>query len=305
MAGRVFVSCGQRGTEKDVALRIQDLLQKTFGLDSYLAFRTQSLNDIMIITEELRKSDYYLFIDFFRQAEHADDFSCSLFTHQELAVAHHLGFRDMIALRDARVRQEGFVRYVLSNPETFSDTDELLEKLGGLIRDRGWSPKFSRNLVVSNLHLSQPDPHSYGDHTGTFNMRTWSVRIENRRPDVAATRAICILDRIDDQVGGQASPDRSFLKWSGFLQRYENTLLPDDFGTVNLCSVRESESGLFLLSQMDFSPRQPVVRDDGNYLLQFKVFSEGFPLLKFRVRFQLRRSPSVCPWDDSHGELLT
>jgi hypothetical protein len=73
---------------------------------------------------------------------------------------------------------------------------------------------------------------------------------------------------------------------------------------VNLCSVRENEPGLFLLSQKDFSPRQPIVRDDGNYLLQFKVFSEGFPLFKFRVRFQLRRKPSVCPWDDSIVELI-
>ena len=74
---------------------------------------------------------------------------------------------------------------------------------------------------------------------------------------------------------------------------------------MNLCSVREHEPGLFLLSQMDFSPRQPVVRDDGNYLLQFKVFSEGFPLLKFGVRFHLHRGESnICHWDASGGELV-
>jgi hypothetical protein len=74
MAGRVFISCGQRGSEKEVAIRIQDLLRKDFGLDSYLAFKIQSLNDIMVITEELRKSDYYLFIDFLRHPESPDDF---------------------------------------------------------------------------------------------------------------------------------------------------------------------------------------------------------------------------------------
>lgn len=179
------------------------------------------------------------------------------------------------------MRQEGFVRYVLSNPESFFDVEDLLQKLGALVRSRGWSPRFSRNLIVSNLHLSQPDPHVYGDHTGTFKMRTWAVDIENRRPDVAATRTICILDKIIDAVGSQPSLDRSFLKWSGFHQRYENTLLPEDFGTVNLLAVREQERGLFLPSQKDFSPREPILRSDGPYLLQFKVFSEGFPLLKF------------------------
>jgi hypothetical protein len=305
MAGRVFISCGQRGNEKEVAIRIQDLLRKDFGLDSYLAFKIQSLDDIMIITEELRKSDYYLFIDFLRHPESPDDFSCSLFTHQELALAHHLGFRDIIALQETGVRQEGFVRYVLSNPESFFDVEDLLQKLGALVRSRGWSPRFSRNLIVSNLHLSQPDPQVYGDHTGTYKTRTWAVDIENRRPDVAATRTICILDKIIDAVGAQPSPDRSFLKWSGFHQRYENTLLPEDFGTVNLLAVREQEPGIFLPSQRDFSPREPILRSDGPYLLQFKVFSEGFPLLKFGIRFRLQRVASLaCSWDGSHGELV-
>ena len=54
---------------------------------------------------------------------------------------------------------------------------------------------------------------------------------------------------------------------------------------------------------MDVLPRNPVIRDNGNYLLHFKIFSEGFPLLKFGVRFQLRRGKSnICNWDDSWGD---
>lgn len=305
MAAKVFISCGQRGAERDTALKIRDLLKNQFGLDPYLAFRIQSLDDVMTITEQLRKSDYYLFIDFYREAEHTDDLSCSLFTHQELAVAHNLGYRDIIALQDFRARREGFVAYVLSNPASFSSEQELLEKLGTLVQERGWSPHFSRNLVPLELHTSQPDPCRYKDHTGTFNLRTWSVKIENRRPDVAATGTICILDKIDNGVRTLPSPDRSFLKWSGFLQGYETTLLPEDFGVVNLLSVRQEAAGIFLLSRMDIMPRNPVAVDDGNYLLHFKVFCEGFPLLKFGVRFHLHRGRSrLCNWDDSSAELV-
>ena len=305
MAARVFIRCGQRGAEKETALKISSLLRDRFGLDSYLAFRIQSLDDVMIITEQLRRADYYLFIDFYREAQGTDDLACSLFTHQELAVAHNLGYRDIVALRDHRVQLEGFVKHVLSNPATFSSEEQLLQKLGTLVEERGWSPHFSRNLVVSGLHISQPDPCLYNDHTGTFSLRTWSVRIENHRPDVAATRTICILDEIDDGVRTLPSADRSFLKWSGFLQGYDTTLLPDDFGIVNLLSVRKEARGIFLMSQMDVVPRRPAVEDDGNYLLHFKVFSEKFPLLKFGVRFHLHRSKSsVCNWDDSSGELV-
>jgi hypothetical protein len=306
MAARVFISCGQRGAEKETALKVSSLLRDRFGLDAYLAFRIQSLDDVMIITEQLRRADYYLFIDFYREAQRTDDLACSLFTHQELAVAHNLGYRDIVALKDHRVPLEGFVKYVLSNPATFSSEEELLQKLAALVEERGWSPHFSRNLVVFGLHNSQPDPCSYNDHTGTFNLRTWSVRVENHRPDVAATRTVCILDKIDDGLKILPSTDRSFLKWSGFLHGYKTTLLPDDFGVVNLLSVRKEGRGIFLMSQMDVVPRRPIVENDGNYRLHFKVFSEGFPLLKFGVRFRLHRGKSeVCNWDDSSGELVT
>lgn len=70
-------------------------------------------------------------------------------------------------------------------------------------------------------------------------------------------------------------------------------------------AFREEAGGLFLLSRMDVLPRSPVVEDDGNYLLHFKAFCEGFPLLKFGVRLHLRRGmSSVCKWDDSSGDLV-
>ena len=92
LTGKVFISCGQaEPNERAAAASVRDLLKKEFNLDSYLAIYVQNLDDIMIITNELRSSDYFLFVDFNR---------CSLFTHQELALAHHLRFGgNIIALR--------------------------------------------------------------------------------------------------------------------------------------------------------------------------------------------------------------
>jgi len=148
MPGKVFISCGQRSpTERSIALDVKHLLEQEFDLKPYLAFKVQSLDDVMMITNELRSSDYYLFIDFLRPAENPEDLPVSLFTHQELALAHHLGFRDTIALQEEGAPLQGFLRYVLSNPETFVHKQDLLEKIRNLVHDRGWSSQFSRNLV--------------------------------------------------------------------------------------------------------------------------------------------------------------
>lgn len=129
MVGKVFISCGQRADEKEKAEKVKGLLKEKFFLDSYLAFKVQGLDDIMIITEELKTSDYYLFIDFKRNEQ--KDFACSLFTHQELALAHHVGFRDIIAIQEQGMPLEGFLKYVLSNPEHFTTEEELYKKLSG------------------------------------------------------------------------------------------------------------------------------------------------------------------------------
>ena len=78
MAGKVFISCGQRpGRERDTAEKVARILEDEFDLSSYLAFKIQGLEDIMTITKELRSSDYYLFIDFQRKTKskfHANPF---------------------------------------------------------------------------------------------------------------------------------------------------------------------------------------------------------------------------------------
>jgi hypothetical protein len=304
MGGKVFVSCGQRGPERDIALSVSNLLHSEFGLRPYLAFRIQSLNDIMTITRELRDSDYYLFIDFLRRRKKAEDLTCSLFTHQELALAHHLGFEDMIALQQNGCGQEGFLKYVLGNPEFFSDQSDLLEKLRKLVKERKWSKEYSRNLVVGAIRVQ--GPLSYGDHTGQSLMRVREADIENHRPDMAAVNTVCILDTFNDGSGPKHSIDRSYLKWSG-QQGYEQTILPKDFGRVALLSTHHDRPGVFLISTRDVCPREPIVVDNGDYTFAFKAFSTGFPVLEFCVKVRLNWQPiRELSWSDrSTAELLT
>ena len=279
MVGRVFISCGQRSAEKNTAEKTGRLLKEKFDLDSYLAFRIQSLYDIMKITDELKASDYYLFIDFRRNDE--TDLPCSLFTHQELALAHHVGFRDMIALQQDGVPLEGFVKYVLSNPEHFKDESELLRKIEELVKERGWNSSFSRNLVLEQI---EPQPAMlYGDQTGQHLERIWHAQVRNRRPDIAAVNSVCILEFIENSDGIKiACPDRSYLKWAR-QSGYQRTILPEDQGRVDIFAIHAEEHGIFLHSALDEYPRLPILENDGKYSLYYKLYSEGFPLLRFCV----------------------
>jgi hypothetical protein len=283
LAGKVFVSCGQASTEeKDAAEQVGKLLKDEFNLTPYLAITVQGLRDIMRITDELRSSDYYLFIDFKRR---------SLFTHQELALAHHLEFSEVIALQhEDAPASEGFLRYMHCNPAKFSSTPELVEKVRGLVKGRGWMPSYSRNLVVNHV-LGRSGGVPYGDHTGTSFHESWRAKIENRRPDIAAVGAVCILDSIRLPSGDfRPSPDRGYLKWVGHgsFSAYERTLLPNTAEEIDIFAVRPDRQGLFLLSTLDVTPRQPIATENGDYELRYKLFARDFPMLEFVVRVHLQ-----------------
>lgn len=298
LTGKVFVSSGTHlASEKEAVRRIQTLLKSKFHLNPYVAIDVQSLDDIMNITKELRSSDYYLFIDFKRH---------STFAHQELALAHHLGFgSDMISLRQTGGgKPQGFLRYVQSNPTSFSTTNDLIEKVQTLVSNKGWNPNYSRNLVVSSA-LTRSGGVTYGDHTGQSIHESWRAKIYNRRPDVAAVGVVCVLDSILFPSGDlQTCKDHGYLKWVGH-QGYERTLLPDSAEEVDVFAIRRDTPGLFLLSTLDVHPREPVVTANGKYELNYRVFARDFPLLKFTVVVDLRwQPPTPIVWPNQSGASL-
>jgi hypothetical protein len=57
---------------------------------------------------------------------------------------------------------------------------------------------------------------------------------------------------------------------------YERTLLPRDFGDIDLFSVHADTPGLFLHRLRD-TPRQPILTIEGDYELFFKLYSQSHP----------------------------
>jgi hypothetical protein len=102
MRSRVFVSCGQRPEEKEVASKVGQLLRER-GFDVYVAIDVQTILEINAdIIRELKGSDCYLFVNFRREkigetfakrtGEKVEEYRGSLFSNQELAIAYAFGF---------------------------------------------------------------------------------------------------------------------------------------------------------------------------------------------------------------------
>lgn len=287
MAGKVFISSGQKTREERNTIKeISNLLKKEFKLDTYVAFTLQGLNDVMKIMEELKKADYFLFIDFYRDKD--KEIPISIFAHQELALACHVGFKEILAFQQEKAPSVGILPYIQANPVKFSNTTELKNKIKKMVKERKWSKTYSRNLQFNNID-GPYGPMQYIDHTGQTIEYIWHARIVNNRPDTAIVNAVCVLDTIvlpDKRT--IESPDRSPLKWARQHNQYQGTILPLDFGCIDVCAIRANQQGLFMHSSLDQTPRIPVCINAGTYTLNYKVFAQGFPMLRFALDINLK-----------------
>ena len=167
----------------------QQSAARRLALVPYTAFRVQSLGDIMAITKQLRSADYYLLIDFARRQDRPG--SAVLLVHTPRACPRPSpGVQEqLIALQQAGAPLKSFLQDVQSNPEPFKTTDELPQKLRELVRAKGWSASYSRDLIVTAV--SATGLLAYGDHADASMQVAWQAQIENRRPDVAAVGTVC------------------------------------------------------------------------------------------------------------------
>jgi hypothetical protein len=271
----VFISCGQRNGEKELARKIQQMIESEFHLECYNADSVQGFDDVMSITEHLSKADYYLFIDFKRDGE----LPISVFTHQELALARAWGITEIIAFQEESLRRRyGMLEYVLAHPIMFT-RDQLVDLVREEIRSKGWNNRYSRNLVISKLR-AEDRLIGFTDHTGQSLDQVWFLHVCNHRNDRSAFDSVAVLYSVTNEVtGDQKSPDSSYLKWAG-QKGFHKTIFPQGEAHFSAFSIRVNQPGVFLHSSADALPRQPIISDVGQYKLEYRVYSESFPFVK-------------------------
>jgi len=254
----VFLSCGQRKGEREIAGQIQQMVQNEFKMGCYNAESIQGFDDVMSITKNLSKADYYLFIDFKRERA-PDDLEISVFTHQEFALARAWGITEMIAFQEKGLKSHGMLSYLLVHPIEFTRA-RLVELVREEIRRKGWNNNYSRNLVVFKIEASASDRLiSFSDHTGQSLERVWFLWVRNHREDRPAYDTVAILHSITNEATGEKTRclDSSYLKWAGQMG-FHKTIFPQDWAAFSAFAIRVGQPGVFLHSAADVQ-RQPII----------------------------------------------
>jgi hypothetical protein len=286
---RLFISCGQREGERQIAQAVADWFI-VHGFRPYIALEAQNVQDINSgIIRELRRSDYYVFIDFQRERlTGSDGHRGSLFSHQELAIAYATAFEHAVFFREADVALEGFAAFMASNATVFGDRAALPALVAEAVERRGWSSDYSRNLVVGQLRLTD-ELLTYGSLRGRFLYGD----IHNRRLDVGATGVVARLASLSIAGGPvQVSPNRSHLKVTGQHMAFEQTIWPSSHGTFDLlCIDARHGSRIYLNNALDVLPTPWLLDSIGEHMLDFEVLGHGFERISFTVRL---RTTSIC-----------
>jgi hypothetical protein len=306
MKSRVFVSCGQRPREQDVARALCIVLDRR-GFEAYLAINAQTILEINSgIIGELKNSDCYLFVNFCREPINQEHRG-SLFSHQELAIAYALGFERILVVNQRGVLSEGMLHYIGINTECFEGFDDCCAVVERALDRSGWTPDYSRRLTADGLRFSN-ELITYGNLAGRF----LYLDIKNGRPDIAALEATARLSEYGPSgkpLG--SSPIRSPLKATA-RPGFSHTIFPRSHEAFDLLCVgtyqRPVESawrlpaaswafegppitladpGVYLNSALDVvgAGRLPITSEP--WTLRYEFYAIDFPVLSVSVKLSL------------------
>ena len=265
------------------------------GYGTYVATHVQTLQELNSqIIDALKSSDYFLFINLPRETvghKKGDrPRRGSVYSNQELAVAHAFGFDHMILVNHKDVRKEGVYSFLVVNTPEFESLDEVLSIVKEAVKISRWENTFSRHLQLGNLRLD--GSVLYGDHTGTKNLRIAHIDVSNGRPDIAASDcAAQFVSIVRSGSSSQSSPDQSRLKATG-RQGYSQFIWPKSTGSFDLFGIETNSYPItYLLSEADIFPRPPIISAHDTYILAYAIYADRFPEVTFRVELCLPSNP--------------
>jgi hypothetical protein len=303
MAAKVFISCGQRpGAEIDTASEVETWL-KGERYTTFLSIGAGSISDLnRRVFEELKSSDYFLFINFVREEFKSDSGPRnrgSLYTNQELAAALAFGFTDklMILVSQKSVYEEGILGFFVNNTESFDTFDQVLPIIRNRIFAEGWSNSFSRHLTFENYQRAT-SPSDYADHQGSRRLFIGHIDVRNSRPDISAIDCALRLVKIRSCTGSERrSPDLSRLKVTGSQNRYQETIPPENFRTFDLFGIdANSPPDTYLLSESDIG-RSPILSTSEKHILTYEISASGFRTVTKEIELDLSdRGPRADEW---------
>jgi hypothetical protein len=293
---RVFISCGQ-SKESDEAQVARDIAArlKELGFDPYIAIAEQTLRGLKEnVFEQLRKSEYFLFVDFKRELLTGSDFHRgSLFSQQELAIASLLDI-EVAAFQEKGVKpKDGLMQFLQTNTKEFTDKNLLPNAVADIVRQRGWNPSWRNELVleapqtVDNVRIYDIAGQDQGN--GKF----FLINVRNHHREKLAM-SCCVYLTSATKLPATDIPLKTIeFKWAGTplpgvgiaagdSRLFDAFHIPHSDPLALQFNVH-TDSGEYL-------PR--FQKEEGEYELSFRVTSENFAAVQ--RRFILALKPSLA-----------
>jgi len=286
MRARIFLSCGQNKSseEPQIAKDVAQKLTDTHGFDCYIAVREQSLLGLREnIFRQLENSDYFLFIDFKREAigeeTGAPVHRGSLFSHQELAIASFLNIPALVLHEKGVKERDGIVGIVQGNSVQFSDRSQLANTISGMIAEKlkkgEWS-NTSRNVLTLE---AIPTPvvatvYPVGNVSHFFHI---SVRNNHHRK--TALGIFAYLESITNlQTQKLQRPETIELKWAG-TPLPAVPIGPETSRKFDaLCIPHVVPLKPFFATVSDSTQFSITIDTPGRYRLTYSLVSQNFPV---------------------------
>jgi len=317
MKTKIFISCGQRvrSNELKIAKRIEKLLKKFY---CYIAVEVQSVRGLREnIFNELKTSEYFLFIDFKREAivVSTRDFMRtksrpklrvyrgSLFTHQELAIASFLEIETM-AFHEEGIRWDDGMRGCMQlNSEVFKSRYRLAERVAEAVSNK-WESGWKNGLSIElSPGTGGPSPQQDGRMLWHYHLAVRNMH----RIKIARDCMVFIEEVANVSTGETKKYETIELKWGGSMLP-SATILPGTIRRFDSFQIaKDSPEQILFKVFSDSGEFRPHIKAQGTHRVTFTVVSNSFDTVK--KTFAIRNNgfgiePTIEPVEqnlDCHG----
>lgn len=283
---RIFISCGQlkQTEEAQVAGAIRDRLRE-LGFDPYIAVAEQTLRGVKEnIFEQLRQSEYFLFVDFKRELLVGTDpqfHRGSLFSHQELAIASFLDI-DVLAFQEIGVkRTDGLLQFLQTNSIPFTDKHTLPSVVADVVRQRGWDSNWRNELI---LEPSLP--------VDTGAAKCFHVSVRNRHRSKPALNCFAYLESAIKRPNTNIALKTIEFKWAATIWP-SVTITARSARLFDACHIAHANPYFVHFQVHTDSPREyapQLPQEIGEYELSYLVTAENFSPARGKFILDLRNS---------------
>jgi hypothetical protein len=193
---RVFISCGQSTKrEKNIGQDVVEYFIRR-GFKTYFAERVHSPDALTEnIFEHLKKSEYFVFIDFQRELINEKEHRGSLFVNQEIALAIFSKLPG-IGFYEKAVKREGILNYHIYNASSFEEISDIIRVLNE--ETKAWDNESANELeIVFNSELISRNVR-LNDHPNRSMSNWYLLKIMNRNRGKSAFSCSGYITKIVD-----------------------------------------------------------------------------------------------------------